>query len=100
MSLRAELDTALRRGDLNWTLALESDRKLAAARADVARLTGEREALRQRNPTQEEAAAAASGRLEFFLSPWTMRKCRHCGDWLAGGPTACVPCVEIGRAHV
>ena len=71
----------------------------------VARLRAERDALEAqfhlirslRPPSGGEcdaaAAAAAAGADEVFVDGWTYRRCRHCDEWVGGGPTACERCV-------
>ena len=50
-----------------------------------------------REPTRDEmeAALSSAGRDETFYDGWTVRRCRHCGDPVAGGPTACLVCVKV-----
>lgn len=57
--------------------------------------------LRRREPTTEEMERALLGANpptsevgETTIGSWTVRRCRHCGASVAGGPTACVACVS------
>lgn len=49
----------------------------------------------RREPTQAEGDAHADGADECFVAMggWTGRRCRACGRWVWGGPTACDRCV-------
>lgn len=47
-----------------------------------------------REPTRDEMEAALAGGDEAFYDGWTIRRCRHCREAVAGGPTACVGCVK------
>lgn len=50
----------------------------------------------RREPTQAEGDAHADGASECFVAMggWTGRRCRACGRWVWGGPTACEGCVR------
>ncbi len=65
---------------------------LSKATDDVLRMSAEIERLKRREPTQDEATAAANGADEVFVAGWTARRCRCCRRWTFGGPTACVVC--------
>lgn len=63
----------------------------------VAELEAENERLRlEREPSQAEGDAADTDGDggECFVTGWTGRRCRHCGRWVWGGPTACVQCAN------
>lgn len=81
-------------------------RALDAAKNDA--LSGEADAVRRaesaeqgceiayrREPTQAEGDAHADGADECFVTMggWTGHRCRACGRWVWGGPTACDRCV-------
>lgn len=76
---------------LNNALSGESD---AVHRAESAEM-GCNIAYR-REPTQAEGDAHADGADECFVTMggWTGRRCRACGRWVWGGPTACEGCVR------
>lgn len=57
---------------------------------EVARLKDENERLYE--PTREEMLEALGDKEETFAFRRTIRRCRHCGDPVQGGPTACSPC--------
>ena len=43
-------------------------------------------------PTKTQMIEALGESVEAFDYGWTIRRCRHCGDPVAGGPTACRQC--------
>lgn len=63
---------------------------LTALEAEVSRLREENE--RMCEPTREEMLEALGDKEETFAFCRTIRRCRHCGDPVQGGPTACSPC--------
>lgn len=75
---------------LNDALSGEAD---AVSRAESAELGCE--IAYRREPTQAEGDAHADGADECFVTMggWTGRRCRACGRWVWGGPTACNRCV-------
>lgn len=76
---------------LNDALSGEAD---AVRRAESAELGCE--IAYRREPTQAEGDAHADGADECFVTMggWTGRRCRACGRWVWGGPTACEGCVR------
>lgn len=55
------------------------------------------ELVYQREPTQSEGDAhdpRGTGECYVAMGGWTGRRCRVCGQWSWGGPTACARCVE------
>jgi rubrerythrin len=72
--------------------SLRAERDSTRARAD--RAEAEVARLRRREPGREEMLTALGEQEETFYDGWTVRRCRHCGTPVAGGPTACVRCAE------
>lgn len=80
-------------GAVRWVRALMEEKETLRTRAESAEMGCE--IAYHREPTQAEGDAFAAGADECFvpMGGWTGRRCRHCGRWCWGGPTACVPCV-------
>ncbi len=82
----------------------EAERDAAITRAESAELGCD--IAYRREPTQEEGDAhedkqhqsmgpdLPTGECFVAMGGWTGRRCRQCGRWVWGGPTACVVCVE------
>lgn len=84
---------AVMRGTPTHEVGRTAEDQALAKRAESAELGCE--IAYRREPTQAEGDAHADGADECFVAMggWTGRRCRACGRWVWGGPTACDRCV-------
>lgn len=88
-------------------LTRERDEALSGEHAAIMRAESAEigcEIAYRREPTQAEgdayeagAPAHLDGECFVAMGSWTGRRCRSCGRWAWGGPTACMECVRKGE---